>query len=96
MSKAILVDAVVAKTGQSKTAATATIDAVTDAITEVLARGEKISLTGFASFEVKHRAAAKGRNPATGAEIDVPAKNVVKFRAGKALEDAVANAQVKK
>lgn len=56
---------------------------------EALTKGEKIQINGFGTFEVTKRAAREGHNPATGEKIKIPAKNVVKFKAGKALKDAV-------
>ena len=61
-----------------------------DAITEALAAGEKVQLVGFGAFEVKERAARVGRNPQTKQEIEIPASRDPKFKAGKALKDAVA------
>ena len=54
-----------------------------------MAQGEDVRLVGFGTFSVSHRAASKGRNPLTGAEIDLPARNVAKFTSGKGLKDAV-------
>ena len=54
-----------------------------------MAQGNEVRLVGFGSFGVSHRAASKGRNPSTGAEIDLPARNVAKFTSGKGLKDAV-------
>ncbi|KRK23857.1 transcriptional regulator [Lactobacillus delbrueckii subsp. delbrueckii DSM 20074 = JCM 1012] len=65
------------------------VDAVFEAIQEDLAKGEKVQLIGFGTFEVRDRAARKGRNPQTGAEIEIPASKVPAFKPGKALKDAV-------
>ncbi len=88
MTKADLVSAV-AETGVTKKEAAAAVDAVIDAITKALAKGDKISLIGFGSFSVKKRKARTGRNPQTGKAIKIKAKNVPAFSAGKALKDAV-------
>ena len=89
MNKAELVEAVAGKTGESKAAAGAALDATLDAITSALARGEKVQLTGFGTFERRHRAARMGRNPRTGAAVPIAAANVPAFKAGKALKDSV-------
>ena len=68
------------------------VDSFLDTIKEVLASGDKISFNGFGTFEVADRAARKARNPQTGEEIDVPASKAPKFKAAKALKDAVKNA----
>ncbi|TYL21854.1 HU family DNA-binding protein, partial [Streptococcus pyogenes] len=67
----------------------AAVDAEFAAVTEYLAAGEKVQLIGFGNFEVRERAARKGRNPQTGAEITIAASKVPAFKAGKALKDAV-------
>jgi DNA-binding protein HU-beta len=89
MNKAELVDCVASKTGSSKKAAEAALNAVTEAITMSLKKGDKVQLVGFGSFEVRKRAARKGRNPQTGAEIKIPASKAPVFKAGKALKDTV-------
>ena len=89
MNKQELVDAVAAKTGDSKVATGETIDAVIAAITGELMKGKTEQLIGFGSFSTGARAARVGRNPATGAEIHIPAAKTVKFTAGKAFKDAV-------
>ena len=88
MTKADLISAV-AETGMSKKEAAAVVDAVIDAIKGALAKGEKVSLTGFGSFSVKKRKARTGRNPQTGKAIRIKAKNVPVFSAGKGLKDAL-------
>ena len=90
MNKADLVSALAEKTGATKKAAEASLDALTETITDALKKGEKITLVGFGSFEVKKRAARKGRNPQTGKEIKIAAKKVVKFKVGKKLAEKVA------
>lgn len=89
MNKADLVAGVAAKTGETKKAAEASVDAVVTVLKELLAKGEKIQLVGFGSFEVRKRAARKGRNPQTGEEIKIPASKTPIFKAGKQLRDAV-------
>ena len=74
---------------ETKKSAEASINAVVDVIAETLAKGDKIQLVGFGSFEVRSRAARKGRNPQTGKEMKIAAKKAPVFKAGKALKDAV-------
>ncbi|MBQ5484698.1 MAG: HU family DNA-binding protein, partial [Lachnospiraceae bacterium] len=69
--------------------AEATLKAFTQVVAEELTKGEKIQLVGFGTFEVSERAARTGRNPQTGAEMNIPASKAPKFKAGKALKDAV-------
>ena len=89
MNKAELVAAVAAKTGATKKAAEESVNALVEVITEALAEGEKVQLVGFGSFEVRKRAARKGRNPQTKEEIKIPASKAPVFKAGKALKDLV-------
>ncbi|MBQ6633129.1 MAG: HU family DNA-binding protein [Ruminococcus sp.] len=89
MKKSELIAAVAAKGGYSKKDAEKALDAVVNTITESLANGEKISIVGFGSFEVRERAAKESINPATKQPIHVPAKKVPAFKAGKALKEAV-------
>ena len=89
MNKAELVAAVAAKTGDTKKAAEASVDAIVAAIKEALKKGEKVQLVGFGSFEVRKRAARKGRNPQTKEEIKIPASKAPVFRAGKQLKELV-------
>lgn len=93
MNKSELIDAAAAKSGMSKANTAAVLDGMIDAVKEALAKGESVQLIGFGSFEVSERAAREGRNPATGAALQIAAKKVVKFKAGKALADAVAGAK---
>ena len=86
-NKAELVNNVAASTGLIKKDATAAVDAVFSSIEASLAKGEKV--IGFGNFEVRERAARKGRNPQTGEEIQIPASKVPAFKPGKALKDAV-------
>ena len=89
MNKGDLIDAIAASTGLSKADAGRAVDATTSAIAGELAGGGSVALVGFGTFSVSHRAARMGRNPATGEAIQIRASNVPKFKAGKALKDAV-------
>jgi len=89
MNKAELVAAVAAKTGDSKKGSETTINALFEVITKELVKNEKVQLVGFGSFEVRKRAARKGRNPQTKEEIKIPASKAPVFKAGKALKDLV-------
>ena len=73
----------------SKAAAGRALDAVTDAITEALKKGDTVSVLGFGTFSVRERAAREGRNPRTGETIKIKASKNPAFKAGKALKDAV-------
>jgi DNA-binding protein HU-beta len=89
MNKTELINAV-AETGElSKKDATKAVDAVFDSILNALKDGDKVQLIGFGNFEVRERAARKGRNPQTGDEIEISASKVPAFKPGKALKDAV-------
>ena len=90
MNKAELAAAVAEKIGASKKVSEQAVNAVFETITEALAKGEKVQLVGFGSFEVKERAARVGRNPRTKEEIAIPASRVASFKVGKALKDDVA------
>ena len=74
----------------SKKAAEQALNAFMDGIKEALGKGDSVSLVGFGTFGVSHRDARTGRNPQTGAEIQIPARNVPTFKAGKGLKDSVA------
>ena len=89
MTKAELITAIAADTGLTKKSAGAAVDAFVDAVSGALAKGEKVQLVGFGSFDVKQKAARMGRNPQTGAAVKIPARKAPKFKAGKALKDAV-------
>ena len=89
MNKVELVAAVAEKTGASKKATAATIPAITEVITDTMAKGESVQLVGFGTFKVVDRAARIGHNPKTNEKIQIPAKKAPKFSAGKALKDAV-------
>ena len=90
LSKQDVINSVADATGLTKKEAGDAVDAVVNTIKNALAEGNSVGLIGFGSFEVKNRAARTGRNPQTGAELDIPAKNVPAFKAGKELKDAVA------
>jgi DNA-binding protein HU-beta len=89
MNKNDLVSVAAEKAGITKADAAAAVDAVFEAIEGTLKNGDEVRLVGFGTFSVSHRKATKGRNPATGAEIDIPATNVPKFKPGKQLKEAV-------
>ena len=89
MNKNELITAVAAGSGLSKTDAGSAVDSVFEAISNALKGGDEVRLVGFGTFSVKHRAARSGRNPQTGATIEIAASNVPSFKAGKALKDAV-------
>ena len=89
MTKADLVNAIAEQAGLSKADAEKALKAFTGAVTKALKAGEKVSLVGFGSFSVGQRAARTGKNPQTGAKIKIPAAKSPKFKAGKALKDAV-------
>ena len=81
--------AMAAKTGSTKKAAEEAVNAFVEVVTDSLKKGEKVQLVGFGSFEVRKRAARKGRNPQTKEEIKIPASKAPVFKAGKALKDLV-------
>lgn len=90
MTKAELIAKIQEKAGlESKATAGKALDALIDSIQEALADGESIALVGFGTFKVTERAARTGRNPQTGAEIQIPASKIVKFTVGKTLKEAV-------
>ncbi|WEV71584.1 HU family DNA-binding protein [Lactobacillus sp. ESL0785] len=88
-NKAELVSEVASKTNLTKKDAATAVDAIFSSIQEDLAKGDKVQLIGFGTFEVRQRAARKGRNPQTGDEIEIPASSVPAFRPGKALKESV-------
>ena len=90
MTKAEFITAVAEKAGKSKKDTEAVVSAVIDTITDSLAKGEKIQLVGFGTFEVRERKAREGINPQTKKKISIAATNVPAFKAGRALKDAVA------
>ncbi|MDX8403511.1 MAG: HU family DNA-binding protein [Mariprofundaceae bacterium] len=89
MNKAELIDHVAASADLSKAAAGAAVEAVVSGVTGALSNGDSVSLVGFGTFSVSDRAARVARNPRTGEPINVPASKAPKFKAGKALKDAV-------
>ena len=89
MNKSDLVAAIAAKTGDTKKGAEESLNAFVSVVTEALTKGDKVQLVGFGSFEVRKRAARKGRNPQTKEEIKIPASKAPVFKAGKALKDLV-------
>ncbi len=89
MTKADLVNSIAEKAGLNKADAEKALKAFTDAVTDAMKAGEKVSLVGFGTFSVGDRAARVGQNPQTGAKINIPAAKVPKFMAGKALKDAI-------
>ena len=89
MTKADLVNSIAEKAGLSKADAEKALKAFTDAVTDAMKAGEKVSLVGFGTFSVGQRAARTGQNPQTGAKINIPAAKVPKFKASKALKDAI-------
>lgn len=89
MNKTELITKVAEEAAISKKDATSAVEAVLSSISEALQGGDKVQLVGFGTFEVRERAARKGRNPQTGEEIDIAASKVPAFKPGKALKDAV-------
>lgn len=84
-----LIGVVADKAGLTKADAALAVDAVFDAVTASLKKGEEVRLVGFGTFAVSKRKASIGRNPATGAEIKIPASNQAKFKPGKGLKDSI-------
>lgn len=89
MNKLALIEKVHMSLGDTKAAAEKAVDAIFGSIVETLKSGEEVSIAGFGIFSAKERAARTARNPKTGEPIQVPAMRVAKFRAAKALKDAV-------
>ena len=89
MNKTELVDAIAKKTDLSKKDSEKALKAFIDTVADELAKGEKIQLVGFGTFEVIERAAREGRNPLTGEKMQIKASKAPKFKAGKALKEAV-------
>ena len=89
MNKTELIDAIAETADLPKASAGRALDAVLDSITDQLKAGEQVALVGFGTFTVKHRNARTGRNPQTGAPIEIKASRVASFKAGKALKDSV-------
>ena len=89
MKKVELVEAVATKAGLTKADAARAVDATFEVITGALAKGDKVPLVGFGTFAVSKRAARTGRNPQTGAVVNIAARNAVTFKAGVALKESV-------
>lgn len=89
MNKADLVGQVAGKTGMTKKDTEPIISALLDTIQGALKDGEKVQLVGFGTFEVRNRAARKGRNPQTGKDIEIPASKIPAFKPGKVLKDSI-------
>jgi DNA-binding protein HU-beta len=89
MNKSELIDAAADKASLSKNEVSSALDALVATITETVARGDKVSVTGFGTFERRERAARTGRNPQTGEEMEIRASKAPAFKAGKSFKDAV-------
>lgn len=89
MNKSELIDAIAVHAEISKAAASKALDGLISAVTDTLKKGEDVTLVGFGTFYVGERAERSGRNPKTGETIKIPAARSPKFRAGKALKDAL-------
>ncbi len=89
MNKAELIEAMASESGLSKADSKKALDAFINATTHTLKKGDRLSLIGFGSFSISKRSARTGRNPQTGKEIQIAAKNVVKFKAGAELSKSV-------
>ena len=89
MSKKVIVEAVAREAGMTQAAADKVVSAVLEASSAELAKGEKVSFPGFGTFEVRERAARTGRNPQTGAEIQIAASKAPAFKAGSKLKERV-------
>lgn len=89
MNKAELIDKMAASADISKASATRALDAMLDAVTDSLKQSEQVVLVGFGTFSVKERAARVGRNPQTGAPIQISAAKIPAFKPGKALKDSL-------
>lgn len=89
MTKMDLIDAVAGKVGLTKADAGRAVDTMLGSVEAALAKGEKVTITGFGTFEVRQRAARMGRNPQTGAPLHIAASKSPAFKAGKGLKDAV-------
>ena len=89
MNKAQLIDAMASDANLTKADAKKALDAFINSTTGALKTGDRVALVGFGSFSIANRSARTGRNPKTGAEMQIPAKNVVKFKAGSELAESV-------
>ncbi len=89
MNKQELVSAIADKSGLTKADSERALNGMLDAVKETMSKGESVQLIGFGTFSVSERSARTGRNPQTGKEIQIAAKKVAKFKAGKALSDSL-------
>ena len=89
MNKSELIDAIAESANLTKADAGRALDGFLDAVKTALNKGDSVALVGFGTFSVKERAERKGRNPQTGAEINIPAAKIPVFKAGKTLKDSV-------
>lgn len=89
MNKLELIEAMATRTGASKKATAETLNAFVEVVSEAMKNGDKVQLVGFGTFEVRNRAARKGHNPQTGAELKIAACKAPSFKAGKAFKDIV-------
>ncbi|MCP3891922.1 MAG: HU family DNA-binding protein [Desulfobulbaceae bacterium] len=89
MNKTELVDQIAASADITKKEAESALQAFMDAVTDTMKKEDKLTLIGFGTFSISKRAAREGRNPQTGKTINIPAKNVVKFKVGKKLDEVV-------
>ena len=94
MTKSDLVNVVAAKTGMTKNASAVIVDSILDAIKGALKKGDKVTLVGFGTFQVAKRAARSGVNPRTRQKIKIKASKTPRFKAGKALKDAVKKGKI--
>lgn len=90
MNKSDLIAKVAEKTNLTKKSAAEAVEAVLESISEALVAGERVTLVGFGTFEVRDRAARRGVNPSTGQPIEIPASRVPAFKAGRSLRESVA------
>ena len=89
MNKQEVIDAIAARSGDTKAATAELVNSVLEVVAAALSEGESVQLVGFGTFSVGQRAARTGRNPATGAEIPIAGAKTVRFTAGKAFKEAV-------
>lgn len=89
MNKSELVEAIANHADINKKDAESTVNAFLDVVSDALKKGDSVNVTGFGSFDVTDRKARTGRNPQTGAPVQIPASKAVRFKAGKSLKDAV-------
>jgi len=89
VTKTEVIEALASRVGLTKADAKRAVDGLLEIVEGSLSRGEKVTLTGFGTFEVRHRKARMGRNPQTGAPLHIPASEYPAFKAGKSLKEAV-------